>query len=49
VVLHPNIHGSLGVKGPKHINVHGIEDKRQIIMVVSSAATRFVLLFQVMF
>ena len=36
-------------KGSKHVNVHGIEDKRQITVAVSSSATRHVLPFQVIF
>jgi hypothetical protein len=36
-------------KGSKHVNVHGIENKRQITVDVSSATTRFILLFQVIF
>ena len=34
-------------KGYKHVNVHGIEDKRQIIVAVSFSATGHVLSFQV--
>ena len=36
-------------KGIKQVSVHGLEDKRQITVVVSSAATEEVLAFQVVF
>ena len=36
-------------KGIKQVNVHGLEEKRQVIVVVSSAATCEVLPFQVVF
>jgi hypothetical protein len=36
-------------KGSKHVNVHGVEDKRQITVGVSSAAIREVLPFQIIF
>jgi hypothetical protein len=36
-------------KGIKQVRVHGLEDKRQVTIVVSSAATGEVLFFQVVF
>jgi len=36
-------------KSSKHVNVHSVEDKRQIIVVVSSSAKGVVLPFQVIF
>jgi hypothetical protein len=36
-------------KGSNHVNVHRVEDKRQITVGVSSAATGFILPFQVIF
>ena len=36
-------------KGSKHVNVHGIEDKRQITVTIFSSAIGHVLPFQVIF
>ena len=36
-------------KGIKQVSVHGLEDKRQVTVVISSAATCEVLPFQIVF
>ena len=39
----------MGTKRAKHVNVHGIEDKRQTTMSVSSVVNVYVLPFQAIF